>query len=373
MVTYTCDRCHKNFHQKCKFNKHISRKIPCEINENKIENNNDNYCNVCNKYFSRHDALKRHKNTQFHKLLKDKITIKNNAKTKYGNINQVIGDKNIVINNNYQFILPFGNEETDTLTPEEKLAIFASDTNPIVMIIIKTNLNPLTPQYHNVGYKNMNLGWGFIYNGETWEKKEIEAIMNDLLNSKRKDLINIYNEIKEYLSEEQNKNIETKIDDIGNTVEPRLEHQVRSKKRLVLNLKTKFSDNRHLVIEAIKKSNKPIIDKYNTKTHNIDLKEGYTMEDVIRKMNHKKELSKKINIKKELAKDLLQKIEGIKDNRGNEFCSIHNTIDKTTDINYLNIIIRLLNKSYCFGNKINEKVIENEIKKEEEINKLLFG
>ncbi len=73
------------------------------------------------------------------------------------------------------------------------------------MIIIETNLNPYKYKYHNVGYTNTHSGYSYVYNGETWQRKEIYTIMNDLLQSKRKDLLRIYNEIKNFLSDEQNK------------------------------------------------------------------------------------------------------------------------------------------------------------------------
>ena len=240
MVSYKCERCKKVFNQKCRYNDHKNRKIRCLIKndiDDKYNDNFDYYCESCDKHFGRSDTLKRHLSSQLHKKRKKAMINNSNVKTNNGIINQIIGDKNKIVINKHYHISAFGKEEIDELTPEEKLAIFTSDTNPIVMIIIKTNLNSSMPQYHNVGYTNMNLGWGYIYNGETWEKKEIQAIMNDLLNSKRNDLVKIYKEIRDYLSEEQNKYIKTKMDDINKNVEPKFEREVRSKKRLVFDLK----------------------------------------------------------------------------------------------------------------------------------------
>ena len=144
MVQYTCERCKLQFNKKSTYDDHLHRKIPCSIKLEPIENNKENYCKICDRHFSRSDALKRHQRSQMHKSTKGKQVVNNYAKTRNGNINQVIGDKNVIINKNYYFISPFNHEEIDKLTPEEKLAIFASNENPIVMIIIKTNLNPIT-------------------------------------------------------------------------------------------------------------------------------------------------------------------------------------------------------------------------------------
>jgi len=388
MVQYTCERCKSIFNKKSRYDDHLSRKIPCPIKENNMKNENDFYCKICDRSFSRKDALGRHEKSQFHKLLANKSKkIKNNGKVfseaerlnlpilGQGNLIVNKGDHNknkIIIDNskNYFFIAPFSQEEIDDLTPDEKFKIFDSNENPIVMIIIKTNLNPSTPQYHNIGYTNMNKAYGYIFNGNTWQKKEISAIMNDLLNSKRKDLLKVYDEIKEYLPEEQNKDVKIKIDDIENTIDPKLEHQVRSKRKLVLNLKNKFCNNKHLIIEAMYKSGKPIMEYDNTKSNKIKLKEGYTMKDVVREMNQKKENTKRMNIKKELAKDLLKQLDNIDKN---EIKSLIDTIETTQDINMLNTITRLLNLSFCFNNKINKKIIQQKLQKDLEVEKILFG
>jgi hypothetical protein len=368
MVVYKCERCKKIFNQKCKYDEHCNRKIPCLIQKKNNKNNNHYYyCELCDQQFSRSDTLKKHYESQTHNN-KEKTIMNANINTNNGNVYLVGGNnKNVV--KNYYFISPFSNEETDKLTSEEKIAIFTCGTNPIIMIIIKTNLNPNTPEYHNVGYTNMNNGWGYVFNGETWEKKSIQIIMNELLSSKRDDLMKIYDEIKEYLSEEQNKNIKNKINDISLTVEPKLEHQVRSKKRLVLDLKTNFSGNKHLILNAIEKSKKPIINKFDIIQNKVDFKNGMTLEDVVKKMDQKKELSVQLKLKKELAINTLQKLNEL---NNKEYKSIFDRINQTTDIEIINIINRLLNKSFTFKNKINNDIINNQIDIETEISNFLF-
>lgn len=43
------------------------------------------------------------------------------------------------------------------------------------------------------------------------------------------------------------------------------------------------------------------------------------------------------------------------------------------NMNTINIITRLLNKTYCFGCKINNKIVEKQIQKEIQINDMLFS
>ena len=151
------------------------------------------------------------------------------------------------------------------------------------MIIIKTNLNAQLTKYHNVGYTDLNSGYGIIFNGEIWEKKDIKTIMNELLASKRRDLLKIHDEIKEFLTTEDNSNINEVLDDIENIVMPKNEFHIKSKKNLVTDLKTRFYNNRKLIKKSIKKSgeltsNEPK-NKTKDKTKNI-LRQGLTVENV---------------------------------------------------------------------------------------------
>ena len=62
---YICKRCNKKFYNKSHFNDHMNRKFPCTANKkkSKISNDNNTYCEKCDKYFSRPYALKRHMET----------------------------------------------------------------------------------------------------------------------------------------------------------------------------------------------------------------------------------------------------------------------------------------------------------------------
>ena len=87
---------------------------------------------------------------------------------------------------------------------------------------------------------------------------------------------------------EENKSIEDRLDDVCNDIEPRLEHQVKSKRRLIINLKTNFYNNRHMIINSIKKSGKPIIStKMNDNKRNI-LKKGLTIDKLDKLLKQKK-------------------------------------------------------------------------------------
>lgn len=358
MVKYICKRCKKSFNQKIDYDRHINRKRKCHINKSKTNKKDVKYyCNICKRDYNKKDALIQHRKTKLHKSnitkLKNtkKINTNNNIcknKSFTGSYNK---NNNIHSNNttnNYYFISPFSKEETNKLSNQDKFAIFSSEENPLVMIILMTNLNPKLSEYHNVGYTDLNSRYGIVFNGKTWEKKDIQTIMNELLNSKRKDMLKIYKEIQKYLSVDDNKNINDVLCDVENNVMPKLDHHVKSKKNLVANLKTHFYNRRDLINKSIKKSGKPILEPVlRNKTRNI-LKKGLTMEEVDRLMTEDKIKSEKIVPKKEIAKYILLeciKIENKLNN--NQIQKINEIIDDIIEENEINIIVRLLSIIYC--------------------------
>ena len=81
-----------------------------------------------------------------------------------------------------------------------------------------------------------------------------------------------------------------------------------------------------------------------------------------------------LNPKKELATYLLDKIfDGEDDINEYQYELLYRMINDMTSMTDLEITIKLLGKSYCFGDEINDKTLINEIKKEAQMNKLLFG
>lgn len=359
MVVYTCERCQKQFPQKCVYDNHINRKLPCHKNNKIIENDDDYYCKTCDKYFSRSDALKRHENTLAHMQLKEE-KVKMKATTTNGNINQINGNNNIIINNNY-YLLPFGGPEIDKLTTEDKVAIFTSDENPIIMIIIKTNLNILTPEYHNVGYPNKKSGYGLIFNGKTWEQKEISLILRELLTSKRKDLLNIYEEIKYFLKDEKG-TIESKVNDTKYILEPDAKHPHVKPNKVEQNVKVRLNNGRHLHYNAFKTTGSTITSNNETKKSNNSLKMDLQKIDSLLKNKEKN---------REIALYTLDMLINKIDN--DQYQKLKTMISNSNNAYMLSVVIHLLGNLYCFDDEINETIIDNKIEKNEEINEMIVS
>lgn len=381
MVIYTCDRCKKNFNKKYDYDNHVDKKIPCIINS-KINKNIKKlfFCDICNKHFNRSDVLKKHLKTLTHNNNKIRLNYKINKNiinkniingnkndiTNFnnngsGNING--NNNNVTINKNYYFISPFGQEEINKLTIAEKLSTLLSPENPIVKIVLVTNLDPNKPEYHNVGYTDLKSGYGIIFNGKSWEKKDIGATINELVRSKKNDLFKLYLELDPYLSEADSKIIKEKLQRVENIVEPKIHFHVQSNKKMLKNLKTHFYNNRDLVYDAIDKSGASIIGSQN---HNAEpWLDKYDLDDIDKKINQRKLETEKISIKKELALYVLDKINNI----NHEI--LRDIIKETMDINVINVINRLLTKSYCLNENLDESIIKKQIKKDVLINEIL--
>lgn len=382
MVNYTCRRCKISFNDKSKYDRHITKKKKCLIKKSGSKKNKKNYyCRICNTNYSRKNTLIRHMETNMHinntKSIKNKGTIK-----KGSNNNQIIaeinGNVNTINNNcnnnttihNY-YISAFGNEEINKLTTRDKLAILSSDDNPMITIIVKTNLNSTIPEYHNIGYADLKSGYGYIYNGETWEKKEIRLIMNDLINFKGRDIKKIHKEVSKYMTTEDNNNINDVIQDINNTIEPKNEHHVKIKKNMIANLKAHFYNKRNLIIDAIEKSGKPIIGlETKIKEKNI-LKNGMTVEELDRILIENRRKAEKIMPQKELAKYILSKYLKKIHISKNKYAKIIEIIDDIIEEQDIKNIIRLLCTMCCNKTKINTEITDENLLKEQEIIKFM--
>lgn len=369
MVLYTCVRCQKCFDQKCKYLEHINKQKPCIMQNKKINLNNKyhHYCKRCDKSFSRVDALLRHKNSKLHKQSKQIKNCNTKIIGDHNTINNINNNK--IINNNINIILPFNDEEISKLSILDKLHLFMSGENPIVMIIIMTNLNPSYPEYHNVGYTDLKSSYGYIYDGKIWIKKEISAILNDLLNSKEKDLLKIYNYIKEYFSEEQNKNIQNDLSKIKKYyIEPKLDLDFKYKKNLITHLKAKFYNNRHLIIKSIK-NGLPICElPYNPLPQQSIFKDGLNIDNIVELIQIKERNSIKEQISKKIALYLLNQISDLIDTNQYKLISI---IINKSDLTDINIIINLLSNSIYFGCQINDQIINDKLHYEIDINKYI--
>ncbi len=244
MVLYICNKCNKNFSRKQSYEIHINRKIPCipENNINKIINLEDNtkYLeeNIINlekntKYLEENIKKLEENNKQYEKIIKqleennklydDKIRqLENNNKqleekntilesenktltnlvSKCLENNKTIKTNNTTNNNNNTTnntinninvkLVPFGMENLDDLTLEEKTNILNSGLLCSVVCTKKINCNPRLPQYHNISFTNLRSNDAKIYDKDkTWRTVDKEDLFESVILRRIDDVNNI--------------------------------------------------------------------------------------------------------------------------------------------------------------------------------------
>ena len=228
MVLYTCEKCNKEFNQKSNYLNHINRKKPCISNENNIIIYK---CEKCNKEFNHKTSYLYHINkinscntvnfeekcnsleielfnlkkdlellTNKNKELETENKTLNNLVNKCFENNKTIKTKtnnnttnniNNTINNINVNLVPFGMENIDDLTPEEKKIILNSGMFCSVMCAKKLNCNPRLPQYHNISFTNLRSNDAKIYDKDkTWRTVDKEDLFETVI-PRRIDDVNL--------------------------------------------------------------------------------------------------------------------------------------------------------------------------------------
>jgi len=219
MVLYTCEKCNKEFNQKSNYLKHINRKKPCITNENNIIIYK---CEKCNKDFNYKTSYLYHINkinscytvnfeekcnsleielinlkkdlellTNKNIILENENKTLNNLVNKCFENNKTIKTKtnnnttnniNNTINNINVNLVPFGMENIDDLTSEEKKIILNSGMFCSVMCAKKLNCNPRLPQYHNISFTNLRSNDAKIYDKDkTWRTVDKEDLFETVI------------------------------------------------------------------------------------------------------------------------------------------------------------------------------------------------
>jgi DNA-directed RNA polymerase subunit RPC12/RpoP len=245
MVKYICDKCGREFDRKSTYDFHINRKFSCIKESNEIvftyTELKEEYNKLQNKFIiieneniflkekiekikneELEDKIKQLENenktiNELYKCLLDKCldkTIKN-KKIFNKNCNNIIN--NTINNINVKLVqshtetleplleaLPFGMENLDDLTSEEKKTILNAGMFCSVMCAKKLNCNPRLPQYQNIAFTNLRSNDAKIFDKDkTW--KTVDILTEDLFETvipRRIDDVNLLIENEDILTAE---------------------------------------------------------------------------------------------------------------------------------------------------------------------------
>ena len=207
MVFYKCDKCFKEFSKKYNYEIHINRKFPCNNNIDKdllitqLQNENIELKNENMELKEEINRLKLEKEHEAKEIYKD-VLEKYISTNKTTNTTNKISNKKVTNNtnntiNNFYNLVPFGMENIDDLTQEEKKTILNAGVFCSVMCAKKLNCNPRLPQYQNITFTNLRSNNAQIYDKDkTWKTIDKEDLFETVI-PRRIDDVNLLIENEE--------------------------------------------------------------------------------------------------------------------------------------------------------------------------------
>lgn len=417
MGDYECGKCRKVFSTKGNFISHMKRKSPCY--NSKTQKTTFYNCDFCYKIFSRKYNKDKHmkicnKNKNKHSLKNNEVaeeiteeiakkvtkkvtkkvakkcnkicdnndvTITNsnnkNSNNKNSNNKNKKNSDNVInnVNNTYikcDVLLPFGSSEIQGFSTHEKIKIWTSTDNPLITIILKTNLNAEKPEYHNVGIPDLKSGFGLIYDGKSWSKERINIILNKLYESKKQDLITIYEQIKMFVGQ-NNEYVKNQLDKIEVIMYPPYGDLNKiTSNNFKTNTKKIFYNNRELLEQSMinhpSKNDKITPDEKNNYKNPDMYVKPFCLFDHLENDKDIGEYLHKIEIKLNYAYYLLNI--SVEENNIENYEEIKVILERIESTNDLNAVIEALTKSAYFGINIDDQYIKNKITREKLNNEL---
>lgn len=209
MVCYTCVKCNKTFDAKIAYDRHMNRKRSCvTVNCNITK---EYKCEHCDRLFCNRYAMTRHQQNSCYNYKPPKVDETNINETNItvnvaGNIingdvinNTVINNTNIVNNNNQDELLhiaPFGKEVyIDQISETKFRGIIYRGYSSVCQLIDQVHFNEEIPENHNICIKNLRTNYANTFDGETWELRDKEEVIDELISKKYELLEEMYDKL----------------------------------------------------------------------------------------------------------------------------------------------------------------------------------
>ncbi|AYV85413.1 MAG: hypothetical protein Satyrvirus15_10 [Satyrvirus sp.] len=262
MDEYKCKKCGKTFGRIYELKRHKNNQRDC-VTGSKVTKTLRHACKYCKKKFSRKDAMIRHtrtcKKNKNTKIIKDSNNKNSNNKIN-GNENMMVNVSNKNNNNNVIYknptknitinLIMFSKDGIKNLNYEDFKKIFGSNKHIIEELITQVNFNPDKPEHHNVYCADIKSGRGIVYEDNKWVHKQIEEILNTLLDAKVEDLNKILSEMQNFLNKKTRNKIKKAIEDANyDSIPP------GSRKKLMKYIKNILYNNKDMIIKTKKLMN----------------------------------------------------------------------------------------------------------------------
>jgi hypothetical protein len=232
MVNYKCSICNRKFNHKGDYKRHINRKNKCKekSSQNIQKLNNKNIvpkkeqsfqtrnverfiCIYCNRSYSRRPNLNKHlktcnskkqnelKEKMFELLLKKmekqeesygkQIKILQNKidNLSTGTINNYTTNNNIQQNNNIINVLAYNKTDISHLKDKDYKKVLRRGNFCVPNLVDAIHFNPNKPENHNIYIPNMKTGYIMCWNGDSWDIRNREDVIDDIYDDKSNLLI----------------------------------------------------------------------------------------------------------------------------------------------------------------------------------------
>jgi hypothetical protein len=239
-----CKICCKKYKNKKLYNAHIKRNS-CKIKNNGLS------CFYCNKNFATKYVRKTHEDKCFQKNITEIDSLKDRIRLleKSSEIQSIqINTPHITNNsNNNIFICKFGEETIEHITKKQIVQLFNKCFGSIPEFAKLTYFNKNVPENCNVYLPHIKDKYACFFNGDKWEMKRRDDIINNIYETAEAFLIDKFEDLKEGIGIETLKKYTRWLNE--HTTD---EHENFAKERIKLLL----YNEKEMVIELRKTQNK---------------------------------------------------------------------------------------------------------------------
>ena len=273
---YKCEICNKVFQNNFTLNRHKKRKNPCSSND-KFINDNSLKCQACKKEFSSKRTLINHVRNSCKMINAYNPEIINNiVNNNTQNINQNIVNN---VNMNQIKLIKFGEEDLSFIKDDVYTKILNAGFKSVPNLIEQIHFNPHNPDNQNIYISNMKNSFVLVYDGEKWEVKDRDDVIEELMYSKTDHLLEKFDDLIEELPDNAIKKFQRFIDkkDDDKVVEKikkdikmilynnrQLPMNIRKEFDLLKNIKNEeeeIEEKKNLLINSIEDIDDDVIDK----------------------------------------------------------------------------------------------------------------
>ena len=301
-IKYTCNKCNEGFTYKDKYDRHMMRKTPCNKEEKQQKEIKKRTCIYCNKIYARADVLKEHiakcktkhvnendtkgnihqmleimkeemkkemeekmahhvlkisevKDAKIDELMKritylesnqksTKTTVKGKKSTVVnGNVNNT--NTNNTTNNIQQNIhneikiVAYGKEDLSYITDENYALLINKGFKSVPNFIEYIHFNKNKPEHQNIYISNMRDTHLLIFDGENWQLKERDDVLQEMIENKTDILNDKFDELLKILDESTIKKFSNFLNEKD---EDRIIEQIKKDLKLILYNRKQISD-----------------------------------------------------------------------------------------------------------------------------------